>query len=307
MEAYARAGIDLSGTVLRYAEVEQYGSQYRLLRLGSCDFDFDVAREMLHSDRSTHVTTVAEALGDVLAGSVASTVHVTLHPPGCYSFYTPLPVDTSTSARKVRLQQEAALLAGVDTPLRLTADAVYAEAFEGGGRVDWVHVLAVQEDVHARFERVLRALPQTQHRLMVSMQAAAATLAQHLRRQGVEAGDERYALAVGAHPTHVEYTLCRGLRWHFSHYAEVTAPADAAYFAVALLRQLGLRPADVDRLCVYAAGEAPADADVFSALPAVFAAPVAPLDPLALVDLDRSSLTTDFNAQSYVSCIGAAL
>ena len=50
MDVRARAGIDIYGTVLRYAEVEQRGPRYRLLRLGSCDFDFDIAEAVLQGN-----------------------------------------------------------------------------------------------------------------------------------------------------------------------------------------------------------------------------------------------------------------
>ena len=42
METPARAGIDVYGSALRYVELERFGARYRLLRLGRCDFDFDI-------------------------------------------------------------------------------------------------------------------------------------------------------------------------------------------------------------------------------------------------------------------------
>src|SRR5690606_2692752 len=152
-----------------------------------------------------------------------------------YSFFSALPAGISDAARKVRLQQETALVAGVETPLRLTVDALHAEAVGDGERAEWVHVLAVPERLHTRLERILRSLPQPRHRLMLSMQAAATTVGR-LRRQnspdvspeaGAEAGVEveaPYTLAVGWYPTHVEFTVCRDKQWHFSHFTEAGAP-----------------------------------------------------------------------------------
>jgi hypothetical protein len=308
MEANARAGIDIYGNVLRYAEVEQYGTRYRLLRLGSCDFDFDVADAVWQADQSGHLSTVAEALADVFAGSAADQFQVTVHPPTCFSFFTPVPAGISDAARKVRLQQEAALLAGTDIPLRLTADALYS-AYVGdpAERVDWVHVLAVPERIHTRFDRILRSLPQARHRLMVSMQAAAATVGRLLplhANGGTADAEAPYTLAVGGYGGHVEFTLCHRQRWHFSHFTDTGPAADLAYYAVALLQRLHLHPADVGTLYVYGH---PQDTGLADLLERVFHRRPAALNPLEVVDLDAGSLTADFDAEAYVSCMGAAL
>jgi len=80
MDVRARAGIDIYGTVLRYAEVEQRGPRYQLLRLGSCDFDFDIAEAMLQASSPEHIEALTDALNDVFEGSIAARLHVTLHP-----------------------------------------------------------------------------------------------------------------------------------------------------------------------------------------------------------------------------------
>lgn len=304
MEAHARAGIDIYGSALRYAEVEQYGARYRLLRLGSCDFDFDVTEAVLRTEHPQHLATVSEALADVFSGSVADSYQVTLHPPGCYSFFTPLPAGITDAARRVRLQQEAALLAGVETPLRLTADALYAEPVDEEEVVDWVHVLAVPERIHTRFDRVLRHLPQPRHRLMVSMQAAATAMGRLLRHTEENDADAPYALAIGWYPTHVEYALCRDHRWHFSHFAETGPSADVIYYAAALLRRLHLRPSDVGQVFVYGTD---LRTDARPILEALFSHPPRRLNPLAVLDLDPDSLNADFDIEAYVPCLGAAL
>lgn len=310
MEALARAGIDITGNVLRYAEVEQSGREFRLLRLGSCDFDFDVAEALWQPEAHPHLPTVSEALADVFAGSGAVRYQLTVHPPGCYSFFTPLPSGISETTRKVRIQQEASLLAGVETPLRLMADPAYSDAAEGAERVDWVHVLAVPEHVYTRFEEVLRVLVEQPHprltprpRLMASMQAAAAAM-EHLLHRALPGPDAPFALAVGWYPTHVEYTLCRGAQWYYSHFTVAGTPADAVYYGVALLQRLHLRPSQVGRVYLY--GITP-PAETAPILERVFSRPAERLNPLAVVDLDADSLTEDFDAVAYVPCMGAAL
>ena len=68
MDVRARAGIDIYGTVLRYAEVEQRGPRYQLLRLGSCDFDFDIAEAMLQASPPEHVNLLF--LNDTFGGFI---------------------------------------------------------------------------------------------------------------------------------------------------------------------------------------------------------------------------------------------
>lgn len=305
MEAYARAGIDILGRVLRYAEVEQYGTRYRLLRLGSCDFDFDVMQALAGNEAEERLTTISEALADVFSGTVASTLHVTLHPSDSYSFFTPLPSSTDGPSRKVRLQQEAALLAGVSSPLHLTADALYSETVGEDDRFDWVHVLAVREPIHSNFSRILQVLPPPRHRLMASMQAASVVAGRVLRGlpEGHPAAEE-HTLTIGWYDTHLEYVVSRGGDWYFSQYAAAPTISDGLYYAVAMLQRLGVAPAHVKRLYFYGTRIDPSAHDL---LTSIFGAAPERLNPLDVIDLDRSNLTADFDAEAYVPCVGAAL
>src|SRR5690606_10565174 len=104
MDAQARAGIEFSDTVLRYAEVEQYGSRYRLLRLGTCDFDFRLVEDLLQRHDPDAIEVVREALQDVFSGSIASTLHAALHPALTTSFFTSVPSGVSGGERLQRLQ-----------------------------------------------------------------------------------------------------------------------------------------------------------------------------------------------------------
>lgn len=304
MEAHARAAVDIYGRILRYAEVEQYGSRYRLLRLGSCDFDFDVVRDVLHAEDAEQVKTVSEALQDVFSGSIAGTLNVTLHPPGCYSFFCPLPFRGAASDRKVRLQQEVALLAGPEQRLHITADAVRGQQLSAGDRVDWVHVLAVEDRVQARLNAVLNGLSQPRRRMMVGMQAAAAAV-NSVRRPSLERRERGPgALAIGWYPDHVEYVLCSEGQWYFSKYTDPVPPVDVAYFSVSMIDRFGLRPAEVERLYVYGND---VDVSLFSDLESVFDIEARRLNPLSIVDLDTGSLSSDFEAEAYVGCVGATL
>lgn len=310
MQAQARAGIDLHQNVLRYAEVEQYGSRYRLLRLGSCDFDFDLPQELLSGNPSGNLETVADALKDVFAGSVSEQLNVAIHPPGGYSFFTPLANSLTSVEREARITEEVRLLtqAAVESSsLHVTADPVYEETLEDGRGVSWFHVWAMNDFVHERFQQIFGVLPYQTHRMKLSMQAAAAVvsgLEERGKNREARTGGVAFTLALGWYGSHVEYTLCRNGHWYFSHYATVQSLADSAYFAVTLLRRLGLRPNDITQVYVYGRD---IDIDEFSIFKAIFDVPPERLNPIPVVDLDPGSLSSDFDAEAYVPCIGVAL
>lgn len=206
-EARARASVAAHGTTLRYAEVEQYGARYRLLRLGSCDFDFDVARALLHAPEAAeaeaavqakaaqHAETVAEALRDVFAGATAAVVSFVLHSPDCTSFCTPLLPDEGEAERRQRLRREAALLmhTGDDgargdddldgNDLHVAADALSASSPSGdreperwaqeGEPEAWTSVLAMPQRTRDHLDQTLQVLPDAHPRVALSTRSAA--------------------------------------------------------------------------------------------------------------------------------------
>ncbi|MEX2399691.1 MAG: hypothetical protein WD423_02895 [Rhodothermales bacterium] len=303
MEAHARAGIDIVGRSLRYAEIEKYGPRYRLLRLGSCDFEFDVAEGVLSNPSDESITIVSDALGDVFSGSVTEVLHVAIHPPDCYSFLSPLPAGSSETRRNVRLQQEAALLAGTERSLHITADLVRSESLDDGSTVDWVQVLAVEEAVHERIYRIVNPLPQPAKRLVVSMHAAASTLI-HVAPPAHAIDPSGFSLAIGMFPHCVEYVLCRDGVVHFNTYTDPVPPLDVAFFGAHVADRFGLRPRDIDAVYLYGTD---ADPGHFSDLESVFDSEVSLLNPLTVLDVDQGGFGADFGAEGYAGCIGAAL
>lgn len=307
MESRVRAGIDLYDQTLRYAEVERIGSRYRLLRLGSCDFDFDVAHQLLDADQPVYVETVAEALRDVFSGSSATSFQIAIHPPLCYSFFTALPSEPDMERNRHRLEQELELVTGSspENKLHFTADHVVEEVLSDGRTAEWYHVLALGNHVHDRIERVLREMHPADYRIRVSMDAAAEVLSARFRKTGATGIPvPHHVLAIGWYPSHVEYVLLRDGHWQFSHFAEIQSPHDTTYFALALLERLKLKPQDIGELYVYGSGFALADPALIGD---AFRKEVHTLNPVEIVSLDPASLSTSFDAGAYVPCIGVAL
>ncbi len=303
MEAHIQAAVDIHDATLRYAEVEHSGSGFRLLKLGSCEFDFDIMRELTNGASPAYLETMSDALADVFAETEASDLHVVLHPLNCYSFFTPLLVELSEDERKERLQEEATLLTTADgpLPLHLTADVVHTETLESGKTVEWFHVLGLKERVHDRFDRILRALPHDRYRFNLSTQSVARVIDS---LQPANRGVPSHTLALGFYDTHVEYTVCRQQRWHFSHHAETASSSDAVFFALALLKQLNVARASVQSVFVYGARYSKEAVDllgeVFSVSPFI-------LNPIDVVELEGRRPGEGFSAEAYAPCIGATL
>ena len=144
MEHQAFASIDLSWATLRYAEAMHTPDGIRPLRLGSCDFDFDITRELLHDEAPQHLGVVTQALADVFSGSTVHPLRVVVHPPNAHAFVTVVPADLAEAERAVRFQQEAALVAGTgsDAPPHVTVSTIHADTHLD---VEPVQVLAVPE------------------------------------------------------------------------------------------------------------------------------------------------------------------
>lgn len=307
MGAYVQAGVDIYESTLRYAEVERNGSDYRLLKLGSCEFDFNMAQALAGGAQPMYLDTLADALNDVFSESQASDLHVVFHPSNCYSFFTPLYIDMTEEDRKRRLQEEATLLTSETgpMPLHLTADVVHTETLENNRVVEWFHVLGIQERVHSQLDRILRGLPHSSYRFNLSTRGTANAIEQLARKEQTELSDEApYSLAIGFYKTHIEYVICRRFRWFFSHYIVSTSSADSVYFALALMRRLNLERSEVGQLFIY--GEE-IETEVFAILQDVFNLNAEVLNPIEVVSLDRKNPGMHFTAEAYVPCIGIAM
>lgn len=308
MDAHARASIDLQGTQLRYAEIEHYGAgRYHLLRLGTCDFDFDVAQAILETGAPAHLRALTDALREVFAGSQASQLRVVLHPPYSHTFFSSTPSRWSVGERRQWFRQELAWLHDAEQDLHLTAEPLHTERPERVAEpVTWHHILAIPQATHDRVLALLRGFTQAQQHLSVSMQGVAATVRQlEAHAPTLEARAQApYALALGWYPTHLEYTLCHGDRWVFSHHSAAGPPANSFFYAVTLLQHLRLPPQAVGRVFLYGEGASLQD---FALGEGIFGVRPERLDPIAALDLEREALDPSFDTSPFAPCIGVAL
>lgn len=306
-----RAGIELTGRVMRYAEVERgdRGARPRLVRLGACDFDFDVADAILDLTGPTHLDTVAAAIEEIFDGTEARRLAVIVHPWNTTSFFSPVREGTPPVERLEQFKQEAAMLADASAgrPVRVRATPVRIEALPDGSRHHWHHVLRLPESVHARLAHLAKPLGRDRrgrdggHEFVDSAGAAAAIATRLTYVEDEE--DPGFALAVGMYPGHLELALVQGETWHFGHHAEADVLSDGAYYAAALLNRLAIAPSSVDRLLVYGAA---ADSSLAASLSGWLGIEPEPLNPLRLFGLAPAG-ADPYALTAYAPCLGALL
>lgn len=303
-----RASIEIYGRLMRYAEAQSGGgTPPQLVRLGACDFDFDVAETVLGLAGTTHLQTVGTALREIFDGSKAAKLSVAVHPWSCTSFFSPLPEGMAPSERFEQLRQEAAMLsdASVARPVRVKATPVRIERLPDGRKAHWHHVLRLSDSVHARLNHIARqptgeAEPDDwPHDFIDTTAAAAAVVA---RRSELEDSDA-LALAVGVYGDRAEYVLCRGTSWQFGHYSETGALEDGPYFVAALLDRLGATPSDVEHLYLYGHH---VEAGSMEGVEHLLGRSAEALNPLDIFGPTRSG-ADPFVLASYAPVIGALL
>lgn len=303
------AAIDIFGSELRYAEVEQREDEPpRLLRLGSCDFDFDVVQDLLHEASPQHGGEVIGALQEAFDGTEATGLRVCVHPPDAYSFFTPLSATLPVRSRQDQILQQAALLTGTRNPaeMHLSSQTVRTAEDSEGDPVMWVHILATSDEVDDRLRRVASTLPVEEHDWIVSTEAAARVASQTDLTGITQAQALRpFTLSVGGYGTHTEFTLSQDRQWYHSHYTcEAETATDRLYFAIGLLNRLGVPPGAVGRLFVYGLD---VDPNAYAPFQTIFGVEPETLDPLTAIGADRSRFGPSFDAGAYAPCVGALL
>jgi hypothetical protein len=298
------AALHILGPTIRYVEVVREGEAQDLRRLGARTFPFDVARALWGEEGSDDLDRVAEAVQSVFSGLDAAALRVVVNPPDVFSFFIPIPVGVSDAERRRYATAQTALVTGVRSPDTLTLSLQSIRPLEGNDTIEWVHVLALPQEVAERMDTLTDSLPVQDVSRMVSSQAAARVVGQRERSNpsSAENGDN-YSLAIGQYATHTEYVLLRDGSWHHAHAAqEARSSANRAYYAVGFLNRVGLAVQAVDHLFVYgprAAAEGPWET-VFGSRPVL-------LDPFETLRRVPDRFEKPNGAEEYVPCIGGAL
>ncbi len=304
------AAVHIQGPTIRYAEVEWDGSAVDLRRLGEETFEVDVTRVLWGDESPEALDEIATAVERFFGAPEASGVGLVVHPLDAYSFFMPLPEGLSAEERDRRVAYQAALVTNTRSPGVLhTVSQSVRTAAEGDETIEWVHVLAVPQEVEARMKTLFADVSgiETTGRILSSGAVA--------RLMGLSGGEEDsdasadggegYRLAIGQYEGHTEYALTRDGAWHHAHAAQ-NAPtaADQVYYAVGMLNRIGVAPEEVGHLVVYGSE---VDAGAREPFESVFGcAPVA-LDPFGRFRRILEKPDESLSGGEYVPCIGGAL
>ena len=301
------AAVHIQGRTIRYAEVKREDAAVDLLRLGHETFEADVTKVLWGDESPEALDDIAAAVERFFDDSEASVVGLVMHPLDVYSFFMPLPAGLSTEEHDQRVAYQAALVTNTRSPGALhSMSRPVRTATEKGEAIEWVHVLAVPQEVEARARTVLDGVSGETTGRILSSEAAAHLMGPSGEEDSESQEDQEgaYRLAIGQHAGHTEYSLVRDGAWHHAHAAQPAPTAeDQAYYAVGMLNRIGVAPDEIDRLVTYGT-EAEAEAkEVFES---VFGGAPAALDPFRRLRRVWEQ-PDDGEAGAYVPSIGGAL
>lgn len=308
MARSTRAGIELSGSVLRYAAVTRSNEAFELQRLGRCDFEFDAAR-LLQADEAdeTALEDVSGALRDVFKGLEVGHLYVAL-PPSCgVQFFAPVDRSATPTERNETLHWQATQLRADESgPFKMVVcNLDDVGAGERDGEAEWHHVIAVDRTVQERFTRIAGVVdpdvrPRFRGTIFAGYEVGTRIVA------GEEAGEDNptHELLVGAYRDRSEITLSQNGRWTAATVADGSDADESVYQAARLLEEVGLAPDVLDRLYTYGSAAEELAEGRFGE---IFVDREERLDPFQAINIEAETVSEGFAHWEYVPALGVTL
>lgn len=305
MRASATAGIEFFGTTMRYSEVEQYGAQHRLLRLGDCDFEFDVSEVLFELGTQKYLDVVTDALSEIFLGTTATRFRIAIHPPTARIFKSLRISGDDDESSQENVAFESALmhdevwtkedrqivLAQPPSPSTVSAQAPTLEP---------ILVSELSGPVRQRLYAVTSGIPEASPNVISSTEALLAVVRETASKDDFDG----YQLSIGLYPSYTEFTVTRGREWILSQVRSEIERGDVAYFAVHFLGLSGVTMVNDVRVRIYGTG---VSQEQLETLGSVFFDRVSFLNPISTVDLETDQFDDEFQFESFVVCLGAAL
>ncbi|MEM1269687.1 MAG: hypothetical protein AAGI08_06525 [Bacteroidota bacterium] len=290
------ASISIIGDELHYAEVVVFDDRPpRLVRLGSCDFDFDLVESLSDGAATGRYLAFTEALEEVFGRSRIDRLHVALHPCDCVEFFLPMPSETPAVERMRQARFETGILSSFDAgyPPLVTMEPVRSL----DEQVAWYHLHRVPIDLVGQIELFLTRLGMPAYQFWSSTRAVSTLLARISRNASSRTP---FVLAVGRYPSHAEFTLSRAGEWVHSWYAPAASSGDSPFYVASMLKRLGVAPRRVGRLLAYGSVQ-----DSPHALATLFQSELETLNPLEVFDASETKIQTVPSV--FAPCLGASL
>lgn len=306
------AGLELSGRVLRYTEIEQTGPTVRLLRLGNCDFEFDAEADLFSAEPPSRLDILTDALADVFENSTATVFRFAVPPSHLTSFSALVPVESDSTVRSDLIASEASVL-GVP----MDGDLFPSPGSAAGRSGVRMHVARAPRIIRDRVVDLCDGIPSptgtskdvqedarsrtggSRHVGLVPSSSAVRHL--HVHLNGDSGGT---VLLVGCYPGSTEYTVLDGGEAALEWTDDMHHPVDRLYFCLDVLDRASVTVPAVAAVHLYGPN---ADDEVRDVLTPVFGGRVGRLDPCPAVNVSPDQFDADFRFESYAACIGAAL
>lgn len=297
-----RAGIELNGAVVRYAALSGRDDALELLRLGRCDFDFDVADLFRSEEPGDRLDDVAGALGDVFSGLDTSHLYVALPPECGVQFFAPVDRGTPPPDRNEALHWQARRLRGAsETPFKMVVSGL--DGRDEAER-EWYHVLAVDRPAFERFTKVADSVGAGLRPRFRGTVRAGYEIGARLGRQVPPEEEADVHLLVGAYERRRELTLCEDGKWIATTLAREADREEEAFYAARLLQAVDRSAGDVAGVFLYGPD---ADEVERGELAEIFSEERERLDPFRAINIDAGDIPEGFAHWEYVPALGVIL
>jgi len=295
-DARSRVGISFSRGVMRYVEVDRRESGWGLVRLGSCDFEFNAERELFGDVMSRKLDVMRSAVSDVFASTFTGVVRCVVPAASTTAFRTAVEETDSRDQRESMLAFEASVL----TAGKTGGDLYPTEGTpqEPGAPVP-VHVYHVDEETTTRVRHVCSVFDDTPIEPVPS-----ATAVYHGVWPLIASSAPSCVLLLGAYDQYTEYQVILDGTRRADTVVDAGEEADRIYFSLDAVRRLGIDVNRVDNVLLH--GDR-VDGSLIAALHEVWTGRVELANPGPVVQLEEGRLEADFGFEAFLATVGAAI
>lgn len=297
MKSPMAGALHIQGRRLRYAEVAPTADGPSVTTVGGHTVKEDLTQAILTEEEMPREgRDKLRAVRDALSVEKG---RVVVPPSAVYSVFVPLPAEVAPRERRQHVLQQIALVTGAGTGshLHVESSSVRPAPEQEGRPYEWVHVLALPNEVRTQFREAFDLGEGDEWRWMVSSDAAV-----HVSRvESLDAGAS-FALLAGGFDTHTEFSLVHEGEWYHAQYTEASEHSqDVGYSVRSFLNGVDVSPAAVGQLATYGEPMRPAHRSV---LEEEVGQEAATLNPFGTVAGEKEG---EEEPSAYVPCVGGAL
>jgi hypothetical protein len=288
--------LHIQGGRLQYVEVDSTTDGPSVVTVGHHVLEEDLSQAILAEGGMPRE--VRDRLREVRDALSAERGRVVVPPSAVYSFFVPLPAEAGARERRQHVLQQTALVTGMGTvaPLHVESSGVRPAPDQEGRPYEWVHVLALSDEVRTQFREAFDLGEEDEWPWMVSSEAAA-----HVPRVETPNASAPFTLLAGEYDPHTEFSLVHEGDWHHAQYTEAPEhPDDLGYSVRSFLNSVDVSPAAVGQLATYGDPMLPAHRSV---LEEEMGREAATLNPFATLAGEKG----EGEPSTFVPCVGGAL